>query len=202
MARPLSAFFFSSRRRHTRSLCDWSSDVCSSDLAWFSLALQCAGSLRVQDDVAGQRQVVFCHVPEAERTRAFECQRGIPARPEGDLAWLPRIRDVEPEPPAAFSGADPCNSVADADEKTPGPPIGVAETRCHEWHACQGERGSRIRQIHGAHAGPRRNNRKRASDRDVRARRAKGRVRYMRWRGQIGCLYDLEIARRAIEGPL
>src|SRR5437588_11395410 len=29
-------FFFSSRRRHTRSLCDWSSDVCSSDLADFS----------------------------------------------------------------------------------------------------------------------------------------------------------------------
>src|SRR5260221_5759195 len=25
-------FFFASRRRHTRSLCDWSSDVCSSDL--------------------------------------------------------------------------------------------------------------------------------------------------------------------------
>src|SRR5260221_7799529 len=28
----LLSFFFSSRRRHTRSLCDWSSDVCSSDL--------------------------------------------------------------------------------------------------------------------------------------------------------------------------
>src|SRR5438067_6393287 len=27
-------FFFSSRRRHTRSKRDWSSDVCSSDLAW------------------------------------------------------------------------------------------------------------------------------------------------------------------------
>src|SRR5260370_21871187 len=25
-------FFFSSRRRHTRFKCDWSSDVCSSDL--------------------------------------------------------------------------------------------------------------------------------------------------------------------------
>src|SRR5947207_1107504 len=25
-------FFFSSKRRHTMSLCDWSSDVCSSDL--------------------------------------------------------------------------------------------------------------------------------------------------------------------------
>src|SRR5438132_2374473 len=29
----LFLFFFSSRRRHTRSLCDWSSDVCSSDLS-------------------------------------------------------------------------------------------------------------------------------------------------------------------------
>src|SRR5258705_8163299 len=28
-----SIFFFSSRRRHTRCLSDWSSDVCSSDLA-------------------------------------------------------------------------------------------------------------------------------------------------------------------------
>src|SRR5207237_5810348 len=28
----LSIFFFSSRRRHTRFKCDWSSDVCSSDL--------------------------------------------------------------------------------------------------------------------------------------------------------------------------
>src|SRR5260370_26762437 len=27
-------FFFSSRRRHTRFKCDWSSDVCSSDLAF------------------------------------------------------------------------------------------------------------------------------------------------------------------------
>src|SRR5260370_39708023 len=27
-----SFFFFSSRRRHTRFKCDWSSDVCSSDL--------------------------------------------------------------------------------------------------------------------------------------------------------------------------
>src|SRR3989475_3396390 len=28
-------FFFSSRRRHTRFDCDWSSDVCSSDLACY-----------------------------------------------------------------------------------------------------------------------------------------------------------------------
>src|SRR5438477_976505 len=30
--RVLLLFFFSSRRRHTRLTCDWSSDVCSSDL--------------------------------------------------------------------------------------------------------------------------------------------------------------------------
>src|SRR5260370_25940220 len=29
----MMCFFFSSRRRHTRFKCDWSSDVCSSDLS-------------------------------------------------------------------------------------------------------------------------------------------------------------------------
>src|SRR5438034_11413895 len=44
----MNYFFFSSRRRHTRSLCDWSSDVCSSDLnvwirAWLKgRVLHCA----------------------------------------------------------------------------------------------------------------------------------------------------------------
>src|SRR5260370_32231632 len=32
-------FFFSSRRRHTRFKCDWSSDVCSSDLVPFDATL-------------------------------------------------------------------------------------------------------------------------------------------------------------------
>src|SRR5438034_8772982 len=36
-------FFFSSRRRHTRSLCDWSSDVCSSDLILFERRGEQAG---------------------------------------------------------------------------------------------------------------------------------------------------------------
>src|SRR5699024_9284817 len=41
----LDIFFFSSRRRHTRSKRDWSSDVCSSDLSWenFSLAWEAGG---------------------------------------------------------------------------------------------------------------------------------------------------------------
>src|SRR6266567_8077698 len=34
-------FFFSSRRRHTRFDCDWSSDVCSSDLRPKVIAVEC-----------------------------------------------------------------------------------------------------------------------------------------------------------------
>src|SRR5258706_6876365 len=43
-----SIFFFSSRRRHTRLVSDWSSDVCSSDLLWRarSFALSQGSSLR------------------------------------------------------------------------------------------------------------------------------------------------------------
>src|SRR5438034_11787482 len=45
-------FFFSSRRRHTRSLCDWSSDVCSSDLGRLLAARPArrAGGQRRGDD--------------------------------------------------------------------------------------------------------------------------------------------------------
>src|SRR5438045_4414831 len=40
----LDFFFFSSRRRHTRCLSDWSSDVCSSDLRyWIVTILGIAG---------------------------------------------------------------------------------------------------------------------------------------------------------------
>src|SRR5699024_11967364 len=46
-------FFFSSRRRHTRSKRDWSSDVCSSDLTLRTDDLQTAGLSRhiVQLDI-------------------------------------------------------------------------------------------------------------------------------------------------------
>src|SRR6266496_2142498 len=45
-------FFFSSRRRHTRSLRDWSSDVCSSDLVSEHLRL---------DQVLRDRCAVHAH---------------------------------------------------------------------------------------------------------------------------------------------
>src|SRR5258706_8154600 len=37
----LKVFFFSSRRRHTRLVSDWSSDVCSSDLYCYPLPTGC-----------------------------------------------------------------------------------------------------------------------------------------------------------------
>src|SRR5688572_31937465 len=49
-------FFFSSRRRHTRFDCDWSSDVCSSDLG------------RVAGLLAGQGDVIN-NVPVEELSR-------------------------------------------------------------------------------------------------------------------------------------
>src|SRR5262245_62555942 len=39
-------FFFSSRRRHTRCLSDWSSDVCSSDLRRLSVGNRARGPRR------------------------------------------------------------------------------------------------------------------------------------------------------------
>src|SRR5690349_23914869 len=48
-------FFFSSRRRHTRSLRDWSSDVCSSDLSapdgTYSLRVPDAGAYRLTGEL-------------------------------------------------------------------------------------------------------------------------------------------------------
>src|SRR5207237_7147523 len=49
------SFFFSSRRRHTRFKCDWSSDVCSSDLSIFDPLQQhgrLAGRMAEPDDIA------------------------------------------------------------------------------------------------------------------------------------------------------
>src|SRR5260370_19883209 len=54
LSRRLWFFFFSSRRRHTRFKCDWSSDVCSSDL----------GEIRLVETQPGRR------LDEARRAEA------------------------------------------------------------------------------------------------------------------------------------
>src|SRR5947207_7575011 len=78
---------FSSRRRHTSSLCDWSSDVCSSDLeCWDYLpgheqSLD-AGAVLLKEYCQPQQQMshtssasVQCHHPRSEERRVGkECR--------------------------------------------------------------------------------------------------------------------------------
>src|SRR6267143_5586253 len=55
-------FFFSSRRRHTRWNCDWSSDVCSSDLEarfWRRSRSPVAPTLRIVDGEGGLVQIAL-----------------------------------------------------------------------------------------------------------------------------------------------
>src|SRR2546427_5631729 len=62
-------FFFSSRRRHTRFDCDWSSDVCSSDLC-ANWATAREGALKVKETSylasEGFQTEQFLHGPMAE----------------------------------------------------------------------------------------------------------------------------------------
>src|SRR5437879_12497817 len=52
-------FFFSSRRRHTRYIGDWNSDVCSSDLIGESHVALATAEQRLED-----RAEVLAHLPE------------------------------------------------------------------------------------------------------------------------------------------
>src|SRR5262245_65997214 len=71
-------FFFSSRRRHTRCLSDWSSDVCSSDLRH-------AGFL---DDVQARH-------PGADRLREPDTAPDGPLRQLGAVGWKKNMRSEE-----------------------------------------------------------------------------------------------------------
>src|SRR5207249_5674404 len=79
-----NAFFFSSRRRHTRSKRDWSSDVCSSDLdAAFAVAFVLRGQeMAVERDEVERRADPDDrrnHVRSEERRVGKECRsRGGP----------------------------------------------------------------------------------------------------------------------------
>src|SRR5437016_6489909 len=74
----LALFFFSSRRRHTRLVSDWSSDVCSSDLldtragrAGRAPACRCEGTARAVALPCAARRAC----------RAGEAGRGVAAGP-------------------------------------------------------------------------------------------------------------------------
>src|SRR5690349_25016546 len=83
------SFFFSSRRRHTRSLRDWSSDVCSSDL----VALVTGGGSGIGRAVALALQSAGYSVALAGR-RAAELEKTAASAKPGDAKMLAIPTDV------------------------------------------------------------------------------------------------------------
>src|SRR5438270_5191944 len=61
-------FFFSSRRRHTRFDCDWSSDVCSSDLIRMQLIAVCH---QLHPDIV----ITDIKMPKLDGIQATRCLR-------------------------------------------------------------------------------------------------------------------------------
>src|SRR5258706_246306 len=67
-------FFFSSRRRHTRLVSDWSSDVCSSDLAFHGVGRAILGSVRDRGSAQLQRRGEDRSRRSEERRVGKECR--------------------------------------------------------------------------------------------------------------------------------
>src|SRR5207247_7144733 len=85
-------FFFSSRRRHTRSTRDWSSDVCSSDLT------------SAQADEIEIHGIAAAH-PTVERDESGRCRflgyivrwNGLTLYHSGDTLWHPGVLPARSE---------------------------------------------------------------------------------------------------------
>src|SRR5713101_5646945 len=115
-------FFFSSRRRHTRLTCDWSSDVCSSDLRGEEqLAHVLLGRLAPARVVEPEGKLTTQRV--GDREISTEESLGLGAAPHRD-----EIEDLDEEPrpaPAPLAdcldqGLQPGNEsvVADSEQGT------------------------------------------------------------------------------------
>src|SRR5207248_7628548 len=99
-------FFFSSRRRHTRSYGDWSSDVCSSDLfpgpahargKWFTIDIHChLRSDKAAAMVAGNDAVSrwFLETAANERSQSINRQNGERTHLQG-MSAEQRIADMD-----------------------------------------------------------------------------------------------------------
>src|SRR5690606_40080279 len=83
----VSVFFFSSRRRHTRFSRDWSSDVCSSDLAGLRIPHPPALELLADDLLADLDCRVLSHSLSPPRLPAID-----------------QPSSMRPQPPLGFRG--------------------------------------------------------------------------------------------------
>src|SRR5438034_9348978 len=112
-------FFFSSRRRHTRSLCDWSSDVCSSDLD--AVAVVAADTWAAKQGLAAL-DIRWDDGPNANLTTADIVQQlataseksGVVARKDGDVAAAmagagQKVEAIYEQPFLAHATMEPVN---------------------------------------------------------------------------------------------
>src|SRR5438309_8864595 len=92
-------FFFSSRRRHTRWNCDWSSDVCSSDLMrFFRPIMDFSEKYNILQSAMAASERIFklLDTPVDIVSAAVTKKPEGPGRIEFDHAWF-AYRDVPAE---------------------------------------------------------------------------------------------------------
>src|SRR5437879_11048302 len=87
----VSIFFFSSRRRHTRYIGDWSSDVCSSDLGASEMVLAIEALAKGRGDAVGTVGEIAVR-PGAKNVVPGECVFSLDLRAARGLDDL--VRDV------------------------------------------------------------------------------------------------------------
>src|SRR6266568_6988273 len=83
-------FFFSSRRRHTRWNCDWSSDVCSSDLSrdlresCYAALVACArsGAVRIGVGAASRGEIDRINILRASLAAMARAVAGLELTPD------------------------------------------------------------------------------------------------------------------------
>src|SRR5699024_11326150 len=106
---PICSFFFSSRRRHTSSKRDWSSDVCSSDLAGGAQhhgELSAAqGEVRIVEGGGGADRAVGVTAVGVGDAHAVEAQRAGRAVRDGAVGVRGGGGGGHQFPPRASSGS-------------------------------------------------------------------------------------------------
>src|SRR5438132_6573589 len=107
-------FFFSSSRRHTSSLCDWSSDVCSSDLVRVEGASALTGPLDVTASTC-PLTLAATSGADAPSTRTLPLTVVAPSR-------TPRGSRTVKSTTTSFPCADPCRKTVPSPPPPPPPP--------------------------------------------------------------------------------
>src|SRR5438046_10554461 len=86
-------FFFSSRRRHTRLVSDWSSDVCSSDLVFTTDRIIVARTVGQMSDPLGS--ATYWVTTDAERLRGLDLETILSADEENFSVTYAEITKIE-----------------------------------------------------------------------------------------------------------